>query len=201
MEEEIWKTIDDFDNYEVSNFGRVRNKTTGLIRVQGIGKKNNSYYHVDLYKNDGKHHGYTKSVHVLVAETFMGKHPGMVPDHKDGNRKNNKLDNLEWVTQGENQRRAYELGLREPPGEKKVKIVETGEIFKSITECANAIDANVQNVSACLNGKRHQCNSLHFEFADDENNNENTNATSFLYDYQFDAVMKLKNGIAVFFSK
>lgn len=195
MEEEIWKTIDDFDNYEVSSLGRIRNKTTDRIRAQSIGKKEESYYHLDLYKGDGKKKGYSRNTHVLLAETFMGKHPGMVPDHIDGNRRNNRLDNLEWVTQGDNQRRAYKLGLRQPPGEKPVRIVETGEVFKSITDCANAIGGNVQNVSACLNGKRRTCNNLHFEFTSNKVDEcDIMRTTTFLYDYQFDAVMRLKNG-------
>ena len=42
--EELWKTIDEFPNYEVSNIARVRNKITGLIKIPSLGKKRLSYF-------------------------------------------------------------------------------------------------------------------------------------------------------------
>lgn len=185
---EIWKDIDGFPNYEVSDQGRIRNKKTKIIR--SLSPANNGYLHVDLYKNDNqKRHGYSKNVHRLVAETFLGKSTLHV-NHKDGNKQNNCLTNLEYVTPGENLQHAYNTGLRKAPGEKTVKITETGETFRSITECATTINANVQNVSSCLNGKRNSCNGLHFELV----NNKKETSNDFLYDYQADAVNRMFSG-------
>ena len=181
---EIWKDIDGFPLYQVSNQGQVRNRSSGCIRRLSM---SNGYYHVDLYKNDGKRHGYTKQVHVLVAEAFLGKHPGLHVNHKDGDKTNNVVVNLEWVTPSENLQHAYDTGLRRPPGEKPILIKETGQIFNSISECARAINGDVQNISACLLGKRHSCNGYHFEYAEQRRK-------PILYDHQLEAVKKLKNG-------
>ena len=163
--------------YQVSSIGRVRNKKTRLIRTPTKGE-NPGYYQVDLYKSDGKRHGYTKSIHRLVAEAFLGKRENMQVNHIDGNKLNNKIDNLEWVTCSENIQHAYDTGLKYPPNEKKVRIVET-------------IKGDWRNVSACLNNKRDTCNGLHFEFVDDDYKNRKTN---FLRGYQLEAVNELHNG-------
>jgi len=93
---EIWKTIDDYENYEVSTFGKVRNKNTG--RVLKAANKG-GYYSVGLSKGKNK----TFSVHQLVAKAFIPnpENKNQV-NHKDKNGLNNKLCNLEWNTNKEN---------------------------------------------------------------------------------------------------
>ena len=177
---EIWKVVEDFPNYEVSDLGRVRNAITKHIRSFTY---NNGYPQVDLYP--GKQ---TRTVHTLVAEAFLGKHPGLFVNHKNGNKQDNRLTNLEWVTPGENLKHAYDHNLRKPPLEKTVRIKETGETFESITKCAEAIDGDWRNVSACLNGKRPTHRGLHFEFVD------KPTVKPFLYDFQMAAVEKARNG-------
>lgn len=89
---EQWKDIADFDNYEVSDLGRVRNKKTK--RILRLGKDTGGYVQVKLY-NDG----IKKSikVHRLVAGAFI-PNPLNLPEvnHLDTNRTNNSVDNLEW---------------------------------------------------------------------------------------------------------
>lgn len=98
MEEykEVWKDITNYDNYEVSTLGRVRNKKTG--RVLKIAKKD-GYYSVGLSCGKRKSH----SVHQLVAHAFL-PNPENKPqvNHLDKNGLNNKVSNLEWVTNKEN---------------------------------------------------------------------------------------------------
>lgn len=180
---EQWKTITDFPNYEVSDQGRVRNKTTKKLRSFSY---NHGYPQVDLYPGQQ-----TRTIHRLVADAFLGEHPGMQVNHIDGNKKNNCIENLEWCTASENNQHAYNSNLRVPPKGKSVRIIETGETFRSITKCAEAINGDVQNVSACLKGKRSTCNGLHFEYATEKNKKE---GKPFLYDYQMDAVKRLRNG-------
>ena len=113
---EEWRLI--FDGlYEVSNLGRVRravdgvNTKAGDIRSPGV--KSSGYHQVALYKN-GK--ATNRSVHRLVVEAFIGKIPkGMEVNHKDGNKLNNQLDNLEIVTKSENMKHAIQMGLHTPP--------------------------------------------------------------------------------------
>lgn len=185
---ETWKIIDDYPNYEVSDQGNVRYAATKHIR--SLNHSPAGYPQIDLYPG-----GKTRTVHTLVAEAFLGgKHPGMHVNHKNGNKSDNRLCNLEWVTPGENLKHAYDNGLRKPPHEKPVRVIETGEIFKSITECADAIGGDWRNVSMCLNGKRATCNGLHFEFADRSSSIISKKQGSILYDFQYEAVDKAFNG-------
>lgn len=87
----MWKTIQYETNYEVSNQGQVRNKETG--QVKSLRYSNKGYARVTLYPS-----GKTYSVHRLVAEHYLNN-PNLLPsvNHKDGNKRNNVVTNLECV--------------------------------------------------------------------------------------------------------
>ena len=96
---ENFHTINNYENYSVSNFGRViNNKTNRLLKPSG-GK----YLHVTLSVNNVQK---SFNVHRLVAETFIGLSDKQV-NHIDGDSHNNKLSNLEYVTASENVIHAY----------------------------------------------------------------------------------------------
>lgn len=157
---ETWSTIKQFPKYDVSDTGRVKNSDTGKILKPGTNAK--GYYIVSLYR-DGKPH--TKKVHRLVAEAFNNiEHKGLEVNHKDGNKSNNSIDNLEWCTGSENILHAYASGLREPPRMKKVKVIETGEVFKSMSECARAIGGTVSGIYDCEVGRQNSHRGYHFEW-------------------------------------
>jgi len=93
---EIWKSIQEYENYEVSTFGNVRNKKTGRILKQAI---TSGYYCVGLSSIKTK----TYSVHRLVAKSFIPNLENKEQiNHKDKNRLNNNINNLEWMSAGEN---------------------------------------------------------------------------------------------------
>lgn len=93
---ENWKVINDFPNYEISNFGNIRNETKLLKIVP-----NKQGYNIVVLCNGGIRK--TINVHRLVAAAFV-PNPENKPcvDHIDGDRANNHADNLRWVTAKEN---------------------------------------------------------------------------------------------------
>lgn len=108
---ETWKPIVGFENfYEVSNLGNVRRKKSGRLRSISHTKL---YSHVLLSVN-GKHT--TIRVHRLVAEAFLPRVEGKPHiNHKNGNKNDNRVENLEWVTQAENNLHAFRVLHRTPP--------------------------------------------------------------------------------------
>ena len=101
---EIWKYIDGYEGlYKVSNLGRVKSlnyRRSGKERMLKPGNTGDGYLFVILYKN-GKIKYFT--IHRLVANAFL-ENPDHKSDvnHKDENKTNNRVDNLEWVTRKEN---------------------------------------------------------------------------------------------------
>ena len=99
MEFEFFKPINGYDNYEVSNYGKVRNKKTGRILK---GAMTNSGYMLVTLSQKGKIKSF--SIHRLVMETFNPR-PDMKTldvNHIDWNKTNNRLENLEWTTHKDN---------------------------------------------------------------------------------------------------
>ena len=96
--EEIWKPITEFEKYEVSSCGRVRNSETG--RVLKSATTNGGYISVGLCKNKKIH---CLPMHRLVAKAFI-LNPENKPqvNHKNKNRGDNNIENLEWTTASEN---------------------------------------------------------------------------------------------------
>lgn len=100
---EIWKDIIDFEGiYQISSFGRLKSfkKDKNGYILSNI-NKNGNYFSVVLEAKNKK----TRYVrmHILVAETFISPRiNNMVVNHKDSNKQNNNVLNLEWVTQKEN---------------------------------------------------------------------------------------------------
>lgn len=100
-QKETWQPVVGFEEtYEVSSYGRVRNRLNGYILKQFPNIK--KYLYVNLQK-DKKHFG--RQVHRLVAMAFI-PNPDNLPqiNHKDENKQNNHIDNLEWCTNEYNAR-------------------------------------------------------------------------------------------------
>lgn len=107
----MWKTIPGFPNYEASStLGKIRNKKTGRILKESITSK--GYHTVILYQGTVESR-VCRGVHRLVALAHI-PNPENKPqvNHKDGNKSHNWADNLEWVTNSENQKHAWENGLQ-----------------------------------------------------------------------------------------
>lgn len=141
----MWKDIKGFEGlYQVSDEGQIRrfykNGKTKLVK----GKDGSKYYSVDLCKN-----GIKKScnIHKLVAEAFLEKPKGYAEvNHKDGNKKNNRLKNLEWVSQRGNLEHAMNQLHHYPFGKAPRRVrcidIETGEVveeFQSVAEASRRV--------------------------------------------------------------
>lgn len=97
---EIWKTVVSSPNYEVSNFGSIRNTKTGNMLKAAT---NNSGYNLVCLSNKNKKQ--TGYIHRLVAEAFVSTNLDTrtsVVNHIDGNKSNNTINNLEWATYTDN---------------------------------------------------------------------------------------------------
>lgn len=101
--EEIWKKIKGFENYEVSNLGSVRNDCKKILKAT----KGKYYYRVGLYKNKKQK---KINIHQLVAMAFLNHIPcgyKLVVNHKNFNKLDNNINNLELVTQRENSNKKH----------------------------------------------------------------------------------------------
>lgn len=107
MNEEIWRVI--FVDYLVSNLGRVKSLKNGKEKILSPFKASNGYLRVSL-SIDGKQKNF--AVHRLVAMAFIPnpKNKSQV-NHIDGDKLNNCVENLEWVSSKENMRHAFRTGL------------------------------------------------------------------------------------------
>lgn len=111
-EREIWKPLLGYEGiYSTSNLGRLRIETGSNSTPAGtitIGSKSTRYRKVSLRKNGIR---ISKDIHVLIAETFISPRPtGMYVNHIDGNKQNNCVSNLEWVTPKQNSRQSVLAG-------------------------------------------------------------------------------------------
>lgn len=158
---EIWKDIKDYEGYyQVSSYGQVKSLLTNKILV---GDTNSlGYRRVTLYAPIKKRF----FIHRLVALHFCkGYQENLIVNHKDGNKTNNKVENLEWVTRSENDLHAYKNNLRKSyPCQFKHKIIAynltTGEIVKiynNADSCAKDLKVARTNIYNCCNKKQKSC--------------------------------------------
>lgn len=162
---EKWESVYDFGfRYEVSNTGKVRNAITKRILKQandGMGYKT-----VTLCRSGYR---FQKRVNRLVAEAFIGgPYPDLDVHHKDNDKTNNNVDNLEWCTRKENIRYAIQDGVMKPNGfgnkPMKVRCIETGKTYRSLNECSRDIGVDVSEIRRYLAGKvKTTCKGYTFE--------------------------------------
>lgn len=143
-EMEVWKNIKGFEHYQVSRNGRIKSLRLGRMLKPSI--NHGGYLYVRL--NGSRH----KKVHRIVAEAFI-PNPYLKPtvNHRDGNKQNNSVENLEWATYSENLFHAHKTGLN-PGKRKKVKCFETGEVYQSTLEAQRKTGINNGSISRCARG-------------------------------------------------
>lgn len=145
LEGEEFRIVKDFPNYYVSNMARVFSKNRKkLLNIQNSGW---GYCHVTLSKGHGEI--YHKRLHRLVIAAFVPNNKNY-PDvhHKDGNRKNNILSNLEWIST----KRNTEIGKGIP-----LCLIDIGTgkqtKYATITGVRKRLHTSYNNVIGCINGE------------------------------------------------
>lgn len=180
MNEEIWKDIPGYEDlYQASNLGRIRSiprkgtKTKNIHIIKYNTKNSKHYCHCGLCKN-GK--SKTISVHRIIALTFM-PNPDNLPqvNHIDGNKENNKVSNLEWISNLENIKHSYKIGLRKEQVEKlrninKRKVNQydlDGNFIKQwdgIIDIQNELNIANQNIIKVCQHKRNKAGGYKWEY-------------------------------------
>jgi len=175
---EQWIDIKGYENlYQISNYGNVKSLEKNIIRKNGkkqsfkpkilkSGLSKNGYLSVALTKNKKMK---TYFVHKLVANMFIeNKNNYKCVNHKDGNKLNNNVDNLEWCSYNHNLKEAYKLGLKKPywlnkkgkdnkSSKKVVQLSKKNEIIKiwdSLIDTQRYGNFNFKCVCACCKGKQ-----------------------------------------------
>ncbi|WP_147539489.1 NUMOD4 motif-containing HNH endonuclease [Anaerotruncus rubiinfantis] len=164
---EEWKDVEGWP-YSVSSIGRVKNNQTGYVLKSQMMR---NYYSVRLYR---KGECKWKKVHRLVANAFI-PNPSGKPEvnHIDGDKTNNRMENLEWVTASENQLHAiYILGKKSPPehlrrmsegNRKRIRCLETGIVYSSLRSAEQDTGIFSTSISKCLSGTYQRAGGLHWK--------------------------------------
>ena len=151
--EEEWRKIPGYsENYEASNLGRVR-----VVNYRHSGKPRimkpsiiNKYYRLGIMDISNKKR--TRAIHRLVALAFI-PNPANLPEvnHKDENKLNNNVENLEWCTQSHNIKHSLGLHTEKKSNKRKtIRCIETGEIFESIRQACKHFNITKKRIQDML---------------------------------------------------
>ena len=171
---EVWKPVVGYEGlYEVSNLGNIKSlhkrHNGNLLTPQ---KSHNGYLRVTLWKGNRKK---VKRVHRLVAEAFLLNENNYEQiNHKDGNKENNSISNLEWCSAKHNMMHAVEKGLHRgtrnhPAKSKPVDMFSIdGEFictYPSMKEAERQTGAFRSSIYACCHGKVNAAGGYHWEYS------------------------------------
>lgn len=175
LENEEFKPIEGFEDYLVSNMGRVYSRFYHKFLKHGMREDGTPI--VSLRANGIKH---TKRLHRLVAETFLGKQKDDLQImHLNGNKADNRVVNLQWCTKGENLKHAWDTGLRKMSPEyskniakghyKKVIRLDTLEVYESVQQASLLTKTNKCSISSCVSGKQMRAGGIEWMLLSDYN--------------------------------
>lgn len=148
---EEWKRIERFPDYEVSDEGRIKSYKKKNPIILSPGRYSNGYLFVTLFRGTEKK---SCSIHRLVLETFnpVENMDFLQVNHKDCDRTNNKLENLEWMTPQEN--RDYRESVKHTPKAETilVQFLDGREdiVFDSMTACAEYFGVTRKTINKYL---------------------------------------------------
>jgi hypothetical protein len=166
--DEAWKMIPSYEDYMISNLGRVSSKKGNAIAHTLMSPTNmNGYKRIKLSKF-GKSKTYL--VHRLVLIAFIGiDETKSFANHKNGNRSDNRLDNLEWVTAKENVKHGFDVLGRTMNFVKPVtQYLENDSFVKdwtSIMEASKGLGLSHSSISQCCTQKRKSCGGYMWKYS------------------------------------
>jgi hypothetical protein len=151
-----WEPVKNYEGfYEITNTGIIRSLHKRNYHTELKPRIDRAGYLTVRLNKTGKTE--TKFVHRLVAETFIpNPHSKSKVNHIDGNKTNNDVENLEWVTHEENIKHAYKSKLIAIKGRENIDTC-TGAKFYSIKEAASYYSINYNTCRNLLSG----CNTNH----------------------------------------
>jgi hypothetical protein len=159
---EVWKPAPEFDNYEISNIGSVRNIKTGKLRTPTI-DRTIGYLKVHLFNESG-----LKSflIHRLVATLFV-ENPNQLPlvDHKNRDKTDNRASNLRFVSHADNTKSAAESGVMGRKGSvRKVEQLLDGKVI-AIHKNGGVPGFDSRRINDCCHGKKKSYKGYGWRFA------------------------------------
>lgn len=145
---EEWTSIENYPKYLISTCGRVYS-----IKRNNILNPYHDAWGYLCVSLRNEHGGRTSSIARLVANAFI-PNPYNKPEvnHKNGNKEDNRIDNLEWATRAENEQHAFATGLNVRSSydagrpKRKIRDLETGIVFDSVAECAKSLGCTHANI-------------------------------------------------------
>lgn len=148
-----WRTVQECDRYEVNQFGEIRHKKRKHILAPRL---NSGGYGYVGFKINGKLKNF--AIHRIVANAFIPNPNGYSEvNHKDYNRLNNCVDNLEWVTSSNNKQHAYQKEANHVARGKSVEqYTKTGQYvatYQTVSEAARAMGCCIAAISNCCLGR------------------------------------------------
>lgn len=151
---EVWKSHPEIDGIEVSSLGRVRSVKGHYYKIS---HNNSGYLQVEFRVNGKRIHKY---VHRIVVETFI-PNPDNLPqvNHKDNDRTNNNVDNLEWCTK--------DFVPKSPVYAVDLNTLEVSW-FESQHEASRVLGLHAPNINAVIKGRIKQTGGYRFENVDAE---------------------------------
>lgn len=169
---EVWKDIKGYEGlYQISNLGNIKSldrivncPLNGERIIKGCLLKTynlkQGYLAIKLFKNNI---GKAFQVHRLIACAFIDNiNNKPYVNHINGIKTDNTIKNLEWVTCSENNRHAYDTGLKKAS---PVKCIETNIIYKSMHLAGRILDIGCTGIWACCNKRVKTSGGFHWEYA------------------------------------